>query len=139
MLVSLLLSTVNRGEGRGSKRTDVRRVGGAPRFSELVGDFWKEGGRALVGGLLAPREKPLVQPAARRLLRQRPASPSSLTAFAITQTSSVLGLALREEDGGKRVGSVTEHENSYASALSKPLVLFYSTARTNGCAVSLRD
>ncbi len=54
---------------------DARRVGGAPQFSELVVDFGKEGGRALAGGQLAPLEKPLVQPAARRLLRRRPLEP----------------------------------------------------------------
>ncbi len=34
-------------------------------------NFGEEGGRALAEGLMAPREKPLVQPAARWLLRRR--------------------------------------------------------------------
>ncbi len=50
----------------------MRRVGGAPRFSELVVYFGEEWGQALAEGLMVPREKPLVQPATRWLLRQRP-------------------------------------------------------------------
>ncbi len=63
MLISFLFSAVIRFENSGSSRTDVRRVGGAPRFCELIVDFGKEGGRALADGLMAPREKPFVQPA----------------------------------------------------------------------------
>ncbi len=103
-LVSLLFSAVNGGEGSGGRRTDARWVGGVPRFSELVVYFGEERGWALVGGLLAPREKSLVQPAARWLLGGDHSSPSSLTAFVMIRMSSlsVLSLALREEDGGKR-------------------------------------
>ncbi len=35
-------------------------------------NFGEEGGRAFAEGLMATREKPLVQPAARWLLRRRP-------------------------------------------------------------------
>ncbi len=117
MLISLLFSAVN----GGSRRTDARRVGGVPRFSELVVDFGKEGGRALAGGLLAPRKKPLVQPAARRLLRRRPLELELTTAFDITWTrsSSVLGLAVHEEDGSERTGSVIEPDNSSASEAAR--------------------
>ncbi len=38
-------------------------------------NFGEEWGQALVGGLMAPREKSLVLPAARWLLRQRPLEP----------------------------------------------------------------
>ncbi len=38
-------------------------------------DFVEEGGRALVGGLMVPREKPLIQPAVRWLLMWRPLEP----------------------------------------------------------------
>ncbi len=34
---------------------DVTRVGGMLRFSELIMDFREQGGRALVGGLMAPQ------------------------------------------------------------------------------------
>ncbi len=49
--------------------------GGMPRYRELVINFGEEGGQALAGGLMAPREKTLVQPAARWLLRRRPFKP----------------------------------------------------------------
>ncbi len=75
VLVSFLFSTVIRCESSGRSRTDVRRIGGAPRFCELIVDFWKEGGRALADGLMVPREKPLVQPPTRWLLRRRPFEP----------------------------------------------------------------
>ncbi len=52
-----------------------------PRFCELIVNFGKEGGRALAEGLMAPREKPLVQPAARWLLRQRPLEPKLVDSF----------------------------------------------------------
>ncbi len=41
-------------------------------FRELIVDFREEEGQALAEGLMEPREKPLVQPAARWLLRRRP-------------------------------------------------------------------
>ncbi len=50
----------------------MRRVGGTPRFCELVVNFGEEGGQALAEGLTAPRKKPLVQHAARWFLRRRP-------------------------------------------------------------------
>ncbi len=103
-LVSLLFSAINGGEGSGGRRTDARWVGGVPRFSELVVYFGEERGWALVGGLLAPREKSLVQPAVRWLLGGDHSSPSSLTAFVMIRMSSlsILSLALHEEDSGKR-------------------------------------
>ncbi len=52
-----------------------------PRFCELIVNFGKEGGRVLAEGLMAPREKPLVQPAARWLLRQRPLEPELVDSF----------------------------------------------------------
>ncbi len=96
----LSLSTVNRCESSGSRRTDARRVWGVPQCRELVMNFGEERGRAVVEGLMAPRYKPLVQPATRWLLRRRDhSSPSSLTALVMTRmsSSSALSLALREE------------------------------------------
>ncbi len=57
--------------------------------------------------MIAPREKTWD---ARWLLSGDHSSPSSLTAFVMMQmsSSSALSLALREEDDGKRAGSVTE-------------------------------
>ncbi len=80
-------------------------------------NFGEEGERALAGGLIAACEKTLVQPAARSLLSGDHLSPSSLTAFVMMQmrSSSALSLALREEDNGNRVGSVTEPDNTSAS------------------------
>ncbi len=75
MLVSFIFSAVNGCESNWSRRADARRVGGAPRFCELVVHFGKEGGRVLAESLMAPQEKPLVQPAARWFLRQRPFEP----------------------------------------------------------------
>ncbi len=45
------------------------------QFCELVVYFGDERGQALAEGLMAPRKKPLVQPAARWFLRQRPFEP----------------------------------------------------------------
>ncbi len=111
VLVSFFFSAVNRFESSWSRRTDARWIGGALRFCELVVYFREEGGRALAEGLMAPRKKPLVQPTARWLLGWRP---SLLTAFVITRMSSTsaLSLVLREADDGKKVGSVTEPDNS---------------------------
>ncbi len=69
-------------------------------------NFGKEGGRALVGGLIVPREKTLVHPAARWLLNGDHSSPSSLTGFVMMRmsSSSALSLALCEEDDGNRAG-----------------------------------
>ncbi len=69
---------------------DVTRVGGMPRFSELVMDFREQGGRAVGGGLDGSSGGDH-------------SSPSSLTAFFMIRMSSstILSLALREEDGGK--------------------------------------
>ncbi len=66
---------------------------------------------------MEPRVKPLVQPAARCSLSGHYSSPSSLTAFVMTQMSSspVLSLALRKDDSCKRSGSVTEPDNSSVS------------------------
>ncbi len=71
-------------------------------------------GTSVGGGLIVPREKTLVQPAARWLVSGDHSSPSSLTAFVMIRmsSSSALSLALREEDNGKRAGSVTEPDNS---------------------------
>ncbi len=76
-----------------------------------------EGGRALVGGLMAPREKPLRDGSS----GGDHSSPSSLTDFDMTRTSSssVLCLALCEEDSGKRSGSVKEPDNSFASKVAR--------------------
>ncbi len=117
VLVSFLFSTVNKCESSGSRRTDARRVGGVPRFRELTVDFGEEGGRALAEGLMAPREKPLVQSAARWLLRR-----SLLIVFAMMRMSSsesALSLALRDADDSKRVGSVKEPNNSSASEAAR--------------------
>ncbi len=57
VLISILFSVVNGGEGSRGRSTDTRRVEDTPRFSELVMDFREEGGRALARGLMAPREK----------------------------------------------------------------------------------
>ncbi len=46
-----------------------------PQLCELTVYFGEEGGRALAEGLMAPWKKPLVQPAARLLLRRRPFKP----------------------------------------------------------------
>ncbi len=80
---------------------DARRVGGAPRFHELVVYFGEEGEGALAEDLIAPQKKPLVQPAARMVPQAE--SPSSLTAFVITRmsSSSTLSLTLREADQQK--------------------------------------
>ncbi len=46
-------------------------------------------------------------------------------------SSSALSLALREEDDGKRVGSVTEHDNTSASeAARKKAVIYFAVTRT---------
>jgi hypothetical protein len=53
-----------------------------------------------------------------------------MTAFDITRTSlsSVLGLALHEEDGGKRAGSVTAPDNSSASEAARERLSFMSSS-----------
>ncbi len=87
--------------------------GGVPQYCELV---WTSGrrARALAGGLIAPREKTLVQPAARWLLSGDHLSLRMSSSF-------TLSLALREEDDGKRTGSVTETDNSARSRKIKRL------------------
>ncbi len=96
----------------------------------------EEGGWALAGGLIAPREKTLVQAAARWHLSGDYSSPSSLTAFVIMRmsSSSALSLALREEDDGKRVGSVTEPDNSFRvrRQKKKKAVIYFVVTRTEG-------
>ncbi len=74
-LVFFLFSAVNGGEGSGGRKTDARRVGVR---HDLVSSSWtsgKKGDERWRGGLMAPWEKPLVQPAARWLLRWRPLEP----------------------------------------------------------------
>ncbi len=96
-------------------------------------NFGEEGGRALAGALIAPHEKILVQPAARWLLSGDHSSPSSLTAFVMIwmSSSSALSLALREEDDGKRAGSVTDPDNSSPyEAGKKKSVIYFAVTRT---------
>ncbi len=81
-------------------------------------DFGKEGGQALAGGQLAPREKPLVQPAARRLLRRRLLEPELIDSLC-HHTDELLIRSGSEEDGGKRAGSVTEPDNSSQSKAAR--------------------
>ncbi len=86
-------------------------------------NFGEEGARALVGGLIAPREKTLVQPAARWLLSGDHLSLRMSYSFA-------LSLALREEDDGKRTGSVTETDNSARSRKIKKAVIYFAIPHT---------
>ncbi len=92
-----------------------------PQLCELNVYFGEEGGRALAEGLMAPWKKPLIQPAARLLLRRRPFKPELVSAFVIMRMSSscALSLGLREADDGKRAGSVTEPDNSSASEAAR--------------------
>ncbi len=117
--------------------------GGVPQYCELI---WTsvEGERALAGGLKAAPWETLVQLAARWLLHGGHSSPSSLIAFVMTQlsSSSALSLALREEDDGKRAGSVTEPKNSSASeaARKKGCHLFCRHShQTRSCRSQRRD
>ncbi len=60
-------------------------------------------------------------------------SPSLLTVFAMTRmsSSSALGLALRDADDSKRVGSVNEPDNSSASeARQRKAVIQFVVTRT---------
>ncbi len=118
--------------------------GGGAIISWARMNFEEEGGQALAGGLIAPREKTLIQPAARWLLGLNHLSPSSLTASVMMQmsSSSALSLVLREEDDGKRAGSVTEPDNTSASkaARKKGCHLFCHHAhRTRSCRSQWRD
>ncbi len=81
-------------------------------------NFVEEGGRALAGGLMASREKTLVQNAARWLLRRRPFKPELIDRLC--------------HDADELLGS---------SAAAEPLFLFFFfyTARINGRVVTLRD
>ncbi len=60
---------------------------------------------------MAPREQPLIQPAARWLLRRRPFKPELVDSLC-HDADELLILVLREADDGKRAGSVTEPDNS---------------------------
>ncbi len=75
-------SAINRCESSWSRRTDARRVGGVPQYRELV---WTSGKKRC---LIAPREKTLVQPAARWLLSGDHSSPSSLTLMSLCHSSA---------------------------------------------------
>ncbi len=71
-LISLFFSAVNCSEGGWSGSTEAGRVRGAPRSRELVVNFREERRWSLLRGLTAPRQKPLIQTAARGLLWWRP-------------------------------------------------------------------
>ncbi len=71
-LISLFFSAVNCSEGGWSGSTEASRVRGAPRSRELVVNFREERRWSLMRGLTAPRQKPLIQTAARGLLWWRP-------------------------------------------------------------------
>ncbi len=71
-LISLFFSAVNCSEGGWSGSTEAGRVRGAPRSRELVVNFREERRWSLLRGLTAPRQKPLIQMAARGLLWWRP-------------------------------------------------------------------
>ncbi len=71
-LISLFFSAINRSEGRWSGSTEAGRVRRAPRSRELVMYFREERRWSLLRGLTAPRQKPLIQTAARGLLWWRP-------------------------------------------------------------------
>ncbi len=71
-LISLFFSAVNHSEGGWSGSTEAGRVRGAPRSRELVMNFREERRWLLLRGLMAPRQKPLIQTAARGLLWWRP-------------------------------------------------------------------
>ncbi len=86
-------------------------------------NFGEEEARALAGGLIAPREKTLVQPAARWLLSGDHLSLRMSSSF-------TLSLALREEDDGKRTGSVTETDNSARSRKIKKAVIYFAIPHT---------
>ncbi len=82
-------------------------------------NFREEGGRALVEGLIAPREKTLIQPAARWLLSGDHSSPSSLTAFVMMQMSerdhvahSGETLIMLSEDDGLHSHWLTRHRRA---------------------------
>ncbi len=60
----------------------------------------------LAEGLMAPQKKPLIQPAARWLLRQRPFEPELVDSLRHNADELFIrsGLALREADDDKRAG-----------------------------------
>ncbi len=98
----------------------MRRVGGAPRFRELVVYFGEEGGRAFVGEPDAASEE-TTRPACCEMAPQTIRARARSTAFDIMRmtSSSALSLALHEADDGKRAGSVTEPDNSSASETAR--------------------
>ncbi len=129
VLVSLFFSAVNRCKSSWGRRTNARRVGGASRFCELVVYFREEGGERWRRAWWRPGRNHLSS-----LLRDGSSgadhsSPSSLTALVITRmsSSSARSLALREADGGKRAGPVTEPDSSSASEASKAAIQFIVT------------
>ncbi len=141
LLVFFFFSTVNGCESNWSRRMDARWVGGCAIISWARMNFEEEGGQALAGGLIAPREKTLIQPAARWLLGGNHLSPSSLTASVMMQmiSSSALSLVLREEDDGKRAGSVTEPSASKAARKKGCHLFCRHSHRTRSCRSQWRD
>ncbi len=128
--------------------TDVRAAKAEERMRDQWGcatiswarmNFRGRRGTSVGGGLIVPREKTLVQPAARWLVSGDHSSPSSLTAFVMIRmsSSSALSLALREEDNGKRAGSVTEPDNSSVSKATRKKVSSISPSLAQNEIISL--
>ncbi len=81
------------------------------------------------------RGRRAVQPAARWFLRRRPFDLELIDSLChdADELPSVLSLALREEDSGKRVGSVTEPDNSSASEAARERLSSISPNTQRGC------
>ncbi len=123
-LISLFFSAVNRSEGGWSGSTEAGRVRGAPRSRELVVNFREERRWSLLRGLTAPRQKPLIQTAARGLLWWRPLQTQLFNRFERTRKSSASIPALAALGAGKRegAGSVIEPDSSSASEAASDML-----------------
>ncbi len=123
-LISLFFSTVNCSEGGWSGSTEAGRVRGAPRSRELVMNFREERRWSLLRGLTAPRQKPLIQTAARGLLWWRPLQTQLFNRFERTRKSSASIPALAALGAGKPegAGSVTEPDSSSASEATSDML-----------------
>ncbi len=123
-LISLFFSAVNRSEDRWSGSTEAGRVRGAPWSRELVVNFRKERRWSLLRGLTAPRQKPLIQTAARGLLWWRPLQTQLFNRFERTRKSSASIPALAALGAGKPegAGSVTEPDSSSASEATSDML-----------------
>ncbi len=77
-------------------------------------NFGEEGGRAMAGGLMAPRKKTLVQPAARWLLRRRPFKPELIDRLCHDADERYV-----KRTSVQRAGSVTKPDNSSMSEAAR--------------------